>query len=93
MTRAADLQERTGQHRTGTGQDGYGVVCAPQPFETVTETKALWTRTMSGKPADHLVQCLNDLMPTDAGIAGSQVVDVEIWAESIRCYAMINRMD
>lgn len=28
-----------GQDRAG--QDGYGVVCAPQPFETATETEAL----------------------------------------------------
>lgn len=49
VTRAADLQEkRTGQGRAWqgkgqdmTGLDGYGVVCAPQPFETATETEAL----------------------------------------------------
>lgn len=51
MTRAADLQEKwTGPgtglagldwQYLGIGQDGYGVVCAPQPFETATETEAL----------------------------------------------------
>lgn len=35
-------QGRTqGTEQTGTGQDGYGVVCAPQPFETAAETEAL----------------------------------------------------
>lgn len=52
VTRAADLQEKgqgmaghgQGKARQGldwTGLDGYGVVCAPQPFETATETEAL----------------------------------------------------
>lgn len=34
----------------------------------------------------HLVQCLNDLMPTDAGMTGSQVADAEIRAESMPCH-------
>lgn len=56
VTRAADLQEKRqglGLDWTGQGrQDGYGVVCAPQPFETATETEPLLARTTSGKPAD-----------------------------------------
>lgn len=30
-----------GKGQDWTGLDGYGVVCAPQPFETATETEAL----------------------------------------------------